>query len=483
MRRQTLRTSLTVAALLATAAAAWAQGAVDLRINLSTQPVYSSHDRRPIHMDYVRASSLLATGNVRGGKALMINRSFIEDRYFSGSLTRFYRDTVSVQDVLGGITHGGLQPYFRPGSLTTSSSSLAGARIRSADPFGAVTQPFGGASSPFQITYSAPVTAQPVWYRAQFPAQYDFGTLGSEISSEAMNYSIASFLARHQTQPSDLSRLEGYYSTPWARLPATSDWIDSLTSPPQPLSLTETQSREDPMLSLRPPVPQDQPPLPYGQKPTAPPTPTTGLPTEILPNQDDSLWANDLSFQAKGNTAAGAFEESLTTGYLFPQQAAEVLLAPRQARTLDEQYYQLGLLDLEAGAYAQAGEAFRQVGSLNAQRSREAAWYEGISWLLAGQYFRAAYLLQRSVTEAPDRIDPTLRLTSVVNRPDDWAAAEAALETVLAERPQSPVHSFVLAYLRIFQGRPETACDLLAAAEKHPDYAAAARLLREKVLK
>jgi len=70
-----------------------------------------------------------------------------------------------------------------------------------------------------------------------------------------------------------------------------------------------------------------------------------------------------------------------------------------------------------------------------------------------------------------------------VDRPDDWAAAEAALVAILAERPQSPVHSFVLAYLRIFQGRPETARDLLAVAEKHPDYADAARLLREKVLR
>lgn len=483
MLRQTLRASLTLAALLATAAAAKGQGAVDLRINLSTQPVYSSHDKRPINMDYVRASSLLATGNVRGGKALMINRSFLEDRYFSGSLTRFYRDSVSVQDVLGGITHGGLQPYFRPGSLTTSSSSLAGTRIRSADPFGVVTQPFGGASSPFQVTYSAPVTVQPVWYRAQFPAQYDFGVLGSEISSEAMAYSVASFLARHQTQPSDLSRLEGYYSTPWARLPAPSDWLDALTTPQQPLSLTEMQSRDDPWLSLRPPVPQDQPPLPYGQEPTTPPVPATGLPAGILPSHDDSPWADELSLQSQGAASPDAFEDSLTTDYLFPQEAAEVLLAPRRARTLDEQYYQLGLLDLEAGAYAQAGEAFRQVGSLNAQRSREASWYEGLSWLLAGQYFRAAHLLQRSVTAAPDQIDPSLRLTSVVDRPDDWAAAEAALVAILAERPQSPVHSFVLAYLRIFQGRPETARDLLAVAEKHPDYADAARLLREKVLR
>jgi hypothetical protein len=435
-------------------------------------------------MDYVRASSLLATGNIRGGKALMINRNFLEDRYFSGSLTRFYRDTVSVQDVLGGMSHGAAVPYFRPGSLTTNTSSLSYSRIRSADPFGAVAQPFGGSSSPFQVTYSAPVTVGPVFYRAQFPAQYDFGVLGSEISPEAMNYySMTAALSPSRAPATDLGELDGYYSTPWARAAETPDWMTATT--PAPLSLTTPPLGPDHMLSLRAPTPEAGPPLPYGQ--TAPmPGSEAGAPTPAPPSHenDDPPLPSDLTLQLQPPaTEPGVFESGQPTEYLFPRQAAEILLAPGRPRRLDEQYHRLGLLDLEAGAYTQAAEAFRQSAAMDFRRSRQAGQYEGWSWLLAGQFFRAANLLERSVTENPDGIDPSLRLTSVVSRVEDWQASEEALEAILSERPDSAPHAFLLAYLRIFLGRPQGAADLLTVAEKHPDYAPAARLLRDKALR
>ena len=142
----------------------------------------------------------------------------------------------------------------------------------------------------------------------------------------------------------------------------------------------------------------------------------------------------------------------------------------------------MALLDLAAGAYQQAAEAFDQAASYNLQRSWEAGRHEAWAWLLSQQFHRAAYLLQRTLVEKPERIDPQFRLTSVVDRPADWQAAEKQLEATLAKSPSSSVHAFVLAYLRVFRGRAQEAEPYLKVAEKKPEYAEAVKLLREKAL-
>ncbi|MBN2583583.1 MAG: hypothetical protein JXL80_10980 [Planctomycetes bacterium] len=475
MSGKTTRIAVAAALVVATASAAAAQRSVDLRINLSTQPVYSSYDRRPINMDYARASSLLGSGNIRGGKALMINRNFLEDRYFSGSLTRFYRDTVGVQDVNSGMSYGVAQPYFRPGSLTTNTSSLMTRQVRSADPFGVAAQPFGGASSPFSVTYSVPASTQPVLYRAQFPAQYNLGSIRSEISPESLEYSTTSLLSRQQMYQQALPRPTN--SMIQAGLADEETPVDRWTRMRNAALNPDAEG-----LSLQPnaATPGER----SWRDPTTQPTPEFqrfATPEPAYDDEDGSA-GYTMKLRRTDESATGDFESAQPTEYLFPKEAAEILLSPERPRKLDEQYYQLGLLDLDAGAYEQAADAFKQSGTLNLQRSWDAGRYEGWSWLLCNQFHRAANILQRTLTEKPEQIDPAFRLTSVMDRAEDWQAAEKALQTVLAERPDSATHAFLLAYLRIFLGRPAEAQALLPVAEKNSEYAEAARLLREKTI-
>ena len=462
------------------ASSASAQRPVDLRVNLSTQPVYSAFDRRPIRLDYLRATSLLGTGNIRGGRALMINRNFLEDRYFSGSLTRFYRDTTSVQDVLAGGRYGPGLPYFQPGSLTTNVATLRTSQARGADPFGAVPSSFGHAGSPFRVTYDASA-GQRLFYRAQFPAQANLGSIRSEFTAESLESSSTYAAARRPGESkarmvSESSPFAG--ARPWwqmSGLPMFAGRAETEAEAEQPRGVSLTLTGEDkPKATVPGTLPQWQweflrPPEKIDEE--GRPTPEPQAPRRY-----------GLGLLEPVEPAAEGEGQAPESEFLFPGQAAEILLAPGRPRRLDEQYYQLALLDLAAGAYKQAAEAFDQAASYNLQRSWEAGRHEAWAWLLNGQFHRAAYLLQRTLLEKPESIDPQFRLTSMVDRPADWQAAEKQLEATLAERPGSSVHAFVLAYLKIFLGRAQEAEPYLKVAEKQAEYAEAVKLLREKAL-
>jgi len=453
-----------------------AQRPVDLRVNLSTQPVYSTFDRRPIRLNYLRATSLLGTGNIRGGRALMINRNFLEDRYFSGPLTRFYRDTTSIYDVRSGGLYGPGLPYWQPGSLTTSIATLRSSGSRGADPFGAIPSSLAHAGSPFRVTYDASV-GQRVFYRAQFPAQTNLGSIRSEFTAESLE-----ILSTYATARKPDESQAGMVSESWPFAEARPWW--------QMTGLAMFDKRAE--AELPPGVS-----LTLTEKPAPEPTVPGTLPQwqwRFLrpPEETDEEGQPTLKPQAPRRYGLGLLEppepaaegegQAPEPGFLFPRQAAKILLAPGRSRRLDEQYYQLALLDLAAGAYKQAAEAFNQAVSYNLQRSWEAGRHEAWAWLLSRQFHRAAYLLQRTLLEKPDRIDPQFRLTSVVDRPADWQAAEKQLEATLAKRPGSSVPAFVLAYLKIFLGRAQEAEPYLKVAEKQAEYAEAVKLLREKAL-
>ncbi|NIA21233.1 MAG: hypothetical protein GWP05_04525, partial [Anaerolineaceae bacterium] len=346
------------------ASTAPAQRPVNLRVNLSTQPVYSQFDRRPIRLNYLRATQLLSTGNVRGGRALMINRNFLEDRYFNGSLTRFFRDTTSVQNVLAGVRYGPGAPYFQPGSLTSSAATFRQSRTRGADPFGAIPTPFGRAGSPFQITYSAPVR-QGMYYRAQFPAQANLGSIRSAFTAESLDsLSIsAPTVQPRKSQAQFVSERSPFAgSKPWWQMSGLAGLYEKAkpeddTRLPPGVSLALT-GRDEPTPTapgvsqqwrlLKPPgetkrqgqpTPEPQAPRPYG-----------------------------LGLREPAEPTAEGEGEAPEPGFLFPGKAIEILLAPSRSMRLDEQYYQLALLDLAAGAYQQAAEAFSQSARYNLQR-------------------------------------------------------------------------------------------------------------------
>ena len=431
-------------------------------------------------MNYMRATGLLGTGNIRGGRALMINRNFLEDRYFSRSLTRFYRDTTSVQDVLAGGRYGPGLPYYQPGSLTTNTATFRLPRTRGADPFGAVPSSFGRAGSPFRVTYSASVGPQ-LFYRAQFPAQANLGSIRSAFTAESLEslstYATARRPGESQARMvSESSPFAG--ASPWWRmsgLPMFAGRAETEVEAelPRGVSLTLTE-KDKPKATVPGTLPQWQweflrPPEEIDGQDR--PTPEAQAPRRY-----------GLGLLEPAEPGAEGEGQAPEPEFLFPGQAAKILLAPGRLRKLDEQYYQLALLDLAAGAYQQAAEAFSQAASYNLQRSWEAGRHEAWAWLLSREFHRAAYLLQRTLVEKPERIDPQFRLTSVVNRPADWQAAEKQLEATLAKTPGSSVHAFVLAYLKVFLGHAQEAEPYLKVAEKHTEYAEAVKLLREKVL-
>ena len=135
--------------VLMTAPAA-AQQPVDLQLNLSTQPVYGGYQSPT--SSYFGSGDLYTSGNVRAGKALMINRTFLEDRFFNNSsMTRFFRDSVNASDVTSpGYSAGQAQAYFRPGSLAATGSSVrSGAAPGGLSPFGLSYNPVSALPSPF----------------------------------------------------------------------------------------------------------------------------------------------------------------------------------------------------------------------------------------------------------------------------------------------------------------------------------------------
>jgi len=475
--RTILAVALGVGLVAMLASTAWSQRPVNLRVNLSTQPVYSRFDRRPIRLNYLRATQMLSTGNIRGGRALMINRNFLEDRYFSGSLTRFFRDTTSVQDVLSGGHYGPGVPYFQPGSLTSSAATFRQSRTHGADPFGSVPTSFGRAGSPFHITYSVPVR-QGMYYRAQFPAQENLGSIRSAFTAESLgNLGIVTPTEQPaQSQARFVSERSPFAGPkPWWQLSGLAGLNEKATP--------EDDSRLS--LGISPTLTGQGEPAPAADKSLQwylfkPPgeTEQQGRPTP----EPQAPKAYGLGLREPAGPTAEGEGETPEPGFLFPGKANEILLAPNRSRRLDEQYYQLALLDLAAGAYRQAAEAFNRSARYNLQRSWQAGRHEAWAWLLSRQFYLAGYLLKRTILEKPDKVNPQFRLTSVVDRPGDWQAVEKELQKTLTENPNNSTHAFVLAYLKIFSGRSQEAEPYLKVAEKESQYAEAVKLLRAKAL-
>ncbi len=450
-----------------------AQEAVDLRVNLATQPV---HGRTPsLTPDYRSLSTFFATGNIRAGRAFRGNRNFLEDRYFQGSLNSFYRDTVGIQDIRQGVSYGPGQPYYEPGSLGARGGTVQGYVGGTVDPFGLVAPGRGGTILSFNVPESRDrETAEML--TAQLPSW--------QAIRSALQRSAAE--RRAMERETDISRIAGTYTT--------------LISPGE-----EGERAEEMETLLEFPFGiqnEDVSPEQTTAVPWAPETAQeTGLQRGIRPldylrarfgekpffetEQEESGRRHESPFKAielQSREHSGEAETTETDDQQWrkikvPDPSEGQRFSPGAERTV-HQTYDRAWKKLREGAYEAAAEAFEETRRLNPNRTWEAARGEALARLLNGQYYIGAFLLKTSVLENPGGTDKDFRLTQVVDRPEDWKAVEEELASVLEESPASHYHAFAMAYLKLFTGRPREAEPYLNTAAASREFRPAVEVLR-----
>lgn len=446
-------------ALLATlglaAGTALAQGQVDLQLNLSTQPVYGGY--RPPTSSYFNTGELYNTGNVRGGKALMINRNFLEDRFFSGSLTRFTRDTISASDVtMPGYSAGAVQPYFRPGSLTVSGSSVS-------------TRPATGGLSPFGLSFN-PAAALP------------------------SPFSVTTTLQQTERMPS-----RGEYPTS-----AAMRTFEAQTQLPEPTETSSPvrswdQKAQEPAPSLLPQVPTAESlfgPKTPAEGATAEGLPATNAPQGLLPAApqpaEQGLRPMDYLRQRFGAQAMwnqtpeaeGGTDLSLEPGREAVEPAIPLpdsggAAGRERPRRFYEQYMAMGREELQAGAYRPAADAFSKAAAFSVLDPWQARYHEAIARLLSREYSAASYLLATTLAARPAEFAKPAAMTDLANRPDDWKAVEADLRQGLQGSPDSSDQAMCLAWMLILSGRRGEVEPLLGVIAKDGTYTDAVKVLRE----
>jgi len=469
MARTLLRTSSGLMLLLgALAAPLAAQGNVDLRVNLSTQPVYAPFSR--MAMDYLQLPSLYATGNIRGGRAFMGNRNFLEDRYFDSSLSRFYRDSTGVSDVSHGAYYGPGQAMYRPGSLSTSSSSVGQYTFSRPAPYGAMSYNPSAALLPSPYASFTSIRLESLEpSAAQYPSAtavraYLQRTMGSEEESQTALPLLPYVRTESATEPK--SRLEAYLESLMPSGPEFPDASQSAMPGEIPEGAEPALRGEEaaPTAGVRP--------VDFLRRRFAEQAPLLEAPAE---RSDWSLF-EPLDIKGLPEDVYGEPPEAELT---LPDM--EGVASARPARH-DEQYLELARLDMRIGAYRQAAEAYAKAADFNPLRRWEAASGEGVARLLVKDYYLAAYLLKYVIVTKPERLRKDFRLTEVVDRPEEWQATERALAEEITKSPRSAQLAFCMAYLKIFSGRAGEAEPHLKVAEQSQDYAQAVTLLREKAM-
>lgn len=455
---------IAVAALGLSAGPAAAQGPVDLQLNLSTQPVYGGY--KAPSSSYFGSGDLYATGNIRGGRALMINRTFLDDRFFSGSMTRFFRDTVSASDVTApGYTDTAGQPqaYFRPGSLVTSGSTVGRTPVTGGlSPFGLSFNPSAALASPFSVTSAQPVEQQTP-SMAEFPASAVLRTreLLTETPPAAAPPTKAPLWNQPTPEPGD------------QRLPAAPT-TESMFAPKAP---GEGPAAE----AARPTVSPD------GQTPQVAP-PVQGLrPMDYLrerfgeqavePRKAETRPAETPS-ETKPNLgpAPGGGEEAVAPPLKLPEIQA---IPGGRPQRFYEQYMAMGIEELKAGAYRPASDAFSKAADFNPLDAWQARSHEAVARLLAREYLVASFQLGSVIQARPAAFVKGGPAAALANRPADWKSVEDDLRQILRETPKASDHAFCLAYVLIVGGRAAEAEPLLATAAADGTYADAVKVLRQ----
>ena len=464
--RRIVATAVTLGLVALLASSAAGQGAVDLRVQLSTQPVYGGYAPGG---NYLGLSNLYSTGNIRGGRAFRGNRNFLEDRYFTGSLSRFHRDSVGVGDVTAGGMYGPGQPLYAPGSLLSRGSTVRMYSPSGAAPSGLSFNPATTLPTPFQTIYTVRTEPQ-VPFGAQLPApaalrQY----LQESMRTEPAPVRAPLFpplIQTAATQENPLPELPQVMKLDLTFMPkddADTSGLDEEDRPAAAPWESDPADAEQPTEGIRT---MDFLRSRYGQGAAAT--------REVTGDETPRPGLQPITLDELGEDGKEAPTE------LVWQQVGQDL--PGRPARFDEQYLELARLEMAAGAYRPAAESFSKSADFNPLRHWEANRGEAFARLLSKEYFLAAHLLKTTIVGKPAHLRKDFRLTEIVDRPEDWAAAERGLVAVLAKSPRSSNHAFALGCLRLFSGRAAEAAPLLKVAEKNEKFAEAVKILREKVM-
>jgi hypothetical protein len=457
----TVAFSLALIALLASSASG--QDEVNLRVNLSTQPVYGGWQSR---VTYFGLGNLYSTGNIRGGRAFRGNRNFLEDRYFSGSMTGFYRDSVGVSDVTGrGPSYGPGQPFYRPGSLSTSGSTVRRFTGGTA-PVGFSYNPQRALASPFQTT---------VYTRAVTPSGTPTAAYPSARALRGLAFKLGLTSASDPTAPPGTGADDGQGG-------------DTLMlTLPQPLTseMLYAPRESDSLDDL----------LPDWLRTTAPPAKEQEEPAE-------GDWGVDLEERLRQEELVRQQEDAMAATrrpILTPIDLGELdrefgvdetdaetlqlpdMIARGRMRTRGSyaQYMELARLEMKIGAYRPAANAYRQAAGYQPFEAHQAHLGEAVARLLIKEYYIAAVMWRQAITGRPKAFGKEFRLTQRVDRPDQWKGIEKDLRTILEQSPTSRDHALCLATILVFSGRGADAAPYLKVVEDDPESAKTIRLLRQ----
>jgi hypothetical protein len=451
----------TVALAAATAAA---QQPVDLQLNLSTQPVYGGY-KSPTS-SYFGSGDLYTSGNVRAGKALMINRTFLEDKFFSNSsMTRFFRDSVSASDVTApGYSTGQTQAYFRPGSLAVSGASIrAGSTTGGLSPFGLSYNPSSALPSPFTpITRPSADTAPSLAAPPAIRMQQFMADSAAETTSPMQPSLWSQASGKPAEKPGDsVPTTESMFAP---KTPA--DPYATQTSA-RPAALTTAPQAQPSQVGLRPmdylrerfgesaivPEPEEPGEAPQPAKDRSKP--------EVNEPQDPTAQTSDLTGAEPAPSAR------------LPEARA---ISGGRPQRFYEQYMALGIEELKAGMYRPAADAFGKAADFSPLNAWEARSHEAVARLMLRDYLSAAVQLKIAIGAKPDAFARGGAAATAITRIEDWKAVEADLQRTMKESPKAADHALCLAYVLIATSRASEAVPLFAVAEgTYPDTVKALR--------
>jgi hypothetical protein len=504
MKRILALAAFVTATLLASQASG--QGFVDMRAPNSSQTSYPYYGAPYSNQNY-SATAFYGLNNLRYGASFQGHRDFLEDSYTNNFITRFYRDTVGATDVTNGMSMPGpVRAFYNPGSMTSNGASVStGPYYKPADPFGLLPSAFNSQAFISSTNNGHRITAPTSFYQGPAPTDAQglpilnlTGTPGNQLSTNGLNLTqdqtgriFAPALPLSVEPPSVFAPQITFYSATEAGMkpPANpTGRILPFTTGTAPSQEPEFQQNES-----EPSVPWALTPNGHGAEENQP-GPTIPMPGyQTLPSAADQYLPDYLSqflppgsqrsgSQQPGRPAAGNPSGAQPQGPpAAPTSAQAPQAGPTKPTSVGEQYYQLALIDLHAGVYRQAAEAFDQVAQFDPTLKFQAERGQGLARLLSFDYHAAAHLLAKNLTDQPDATGVLFRVGSLVDRQQDWDAVDADLTAILRDSPTSAAHAFDLAYLRIFSGRPLGLDAYLFTAAKNSDLAPAVKILRARI--
>ncbi len=506
MNRLLSLTALAISSLLASVAAG--QGYVDMRANNSALSFYPAAPSPYSNQNY-SATSFYGMNNLRYGASFQGHRNFLEDSYTNNGMTRFYRDTVSATDVTNGMSSPGpVRPYYNPSSMVSNGATInTSPAFKPADPFGLLpsafnTQAFvsntnyGRRLNPTSPLYLGPATdaqGRPILQGSENQGLLP-STNGTNQNQDQTGRLFAPTLPLTLPPPSIFSPQITFYSAAEAGMKPQANPTGRI----MPLTPGTTTPSQEPEFQNEPEQPAPWMLMPNGQAPSGALQngnfPTKGsnfgpvLPhnNEYVPDYFDQYLPSGKTRAPNGAKPSGpaAGQPAAPGGETAVKEAKEpkeTQVGPAKPKPVGEQYYQLAMIDLQAGAYRPAAEAFDQVVQFEPALKFQAERGQGLARMLSSDYHAAAHLLAKNLINQPDATSALFRVGSLVDRQKDWDAADADLTAILKDSPASADHAFALAYLRIFSGRPQGLDAYLRTAEKNPDLAPAVKILRARI--